>query len=396
MAELILRAGLDDAPALGRFLGERGEGLAPLRVVADAHAAAKGRDLAASASAAGVPFLVDPQTFFFQDQQEAWDPWASLPYAESSALTPADITQSRLHSIVDSVLSFQVEQQATFVIPPYFHLGRSEAGWAELQTAAWRRTRRSMDRLGIELPVFAVVSLDWTRLRGVGAFYGGSELLSALRILAPNELGLAVSKAHLGAKPAERLIDLSATVARLSEVAPVFAWQQGLLGEVCVAAGAAGYETGIGRRESLDMTSMLASRRTFDRDAPRQARGVYVKALARSIPKKSLETLSSAPGLWSSLYCLDAACCAPAGQTMLRDARGHTVRARRSSLAELTSIGRPDWRWGALADRASVGLRLADRINRRGETALIDTGALEATLAVGQAQRRGDGRIRTA
>ena len=40
----------------------------------------------------------------------------------------------------------------------------------------------------------------------------------------------------------------------------MLAWQQGLLGEACVALGARGYETGLGWREACDLRKAMSSR----------------------------------------------------------------------------------------------------------------------------------------
>lgn len=87
-------------------------------------------------------------------------------------------------------------------------------------------------------------------------------LLAALDALQPAEVALAVSKIDQGAHPEDRLADLYAVIERLRRRRlPVLMWNQGTLGEACVAAGAAGDETGIGWRERCDLRAGMSDYR---------------------------------------------------------------------------------------------------------------------------------------
>lgn len=400
MAELLIRAGFQDALMLPRVLGADVDGLPRVRVVVDAHVAGRRPEIAAAANVAGAPLLIDPQTYLLQDHQPIGDPWCRLPFGVPGKLEPRDMSARRIDELIESVAQLQLERGATAIIPPYFFLGGRELGWAEIQVAVWTRTRRILQTMGVQLPVLAIASLDWKRLRGAGALARGDALDRALRGLRPSEVAVSSSKSHLGARPEGRVLDLCASIGKLREIAPVIAWQQGLLGEACVIAGAVGYETGIGQREGLDMGSTLASRRAAAEDGPRGARPVFVRGLMRSIPKRSVEALSDMPQLWASIFCGDAECCAPSGQTMLRDARAHAVLSRRKSLADLTSVRQQAWRWGALADRSALGLQLAERINRArsmsNDISRVDGTALRGMNLVASGLRRGSGAIQIA
>lgn len=393
---LLIRPNAQDAKLLPNLLAVRKPALPRLHVVLDAHVAARSPELTVGARDAGSPLLVDPQTYLLQDRQHASDPWCALPFATASPLLPDMFQPERLDALIRDVVAFQVRQGASSIIPPYFFLGRNELGWADVQARVWRGTRAALDDLDVKLPVTAVTSVDWSRLRGMGAFAPDEELDRALRDLAPNEVAVASSKSHLGARPEERVLDLCAAITRLSRIAPVIAWHQGILGEACVAAGAQGYESGIGQREALDLPSSMASRRNPPTGGPRSPRSVFVKGLMRSIPKKAIQALSDNRRLWPSIFCLDSDCCLPNGQSMLGDARSHSVRARRESLAELASVKNPAWRWGALADRTEHGLTLAERINRSGDGARVNSGPLRGMHIVAEGLRHGTGAIRIA
>jgi hypothetical protein len=71
-------------------------------------------------------------------------------------------------------------------------------------------------------------------------------MLRALVDLNPREVALAVSKVDQGAHPDERATELVMLIERLASDYPVLLWQQGKLGELAVAVGARGYETGVG------------------------------------------------------------------------------------------------------------------------------------------------------
>lgn len=175
-------------------------------------------------------------------------------------------------------------------------------------------------------------------------------------------------------------------------------WQQGILGEACVVGGAAGYETGIGWREHCNLgAAMAAHRKSLLSDDHPGARPVYVDALKRSLPRRSLVGLRDRRQLWRRILCTDAECCPPAGEGLLADARQHTITRRARSLASLADIRETQWRWSQLAQQAARSLTLADRINSAaagdGRMAKIDTTFMHAIHVVAD-RRRTQGRLR--
>lgn len=94
MAELITRIGAGDAALLTRLVTPGAGGLMPARpdrVVVDAHTAQAHPEIASTARHAGLPMLIDPQTFHLQGEQYPGDQWARLPFAEAVPLTVADL-----------------------------------------------------------------------------------------------------------------------------------------------------------------------------------------------------------------------------------------------------------------------------------------------------------------
>ena len=388
-AELITRAGSGDAILMRRIFGVDGSVAAahrPSRLVMDAHVVS-GSDLAETARTAGVPFLVDPLTHYLQDAQHPDHPWTRLPFAAPEPMTPTELMiVARREHLVDAVVQFQLDQGATKIIAPYLHIERPHNGWMEAQVRLWRTTRAILDARQESLPVIAIVALGWRCLIG-RTVAELSPLWDALRDLAPAEVAVAASKSHEGTKPDERLVDLLMLVEDLGKSYPVIAWQQGLLGEACVAAGAQGYECGIGWRERCDLNQAMSQHRKPPRPgSPRGARPVYLADLGRSVQKATISAIHEHPGLWRSIICADPACCAPAGASLLRDARRHAIVARARELTVLSAATTPAWSWGRLADKATQGLALGARINSISPKG-VDITALSAVQLVATARR---------
>lgn len=402
MAELLIRASTLDAALLRRIYGLVGGRPAaasrPSRIVVDAHTPLITADIAITARRAGVPLLIDPQTHYLQGTQHAGDPWASrLPFGRADKLTPADLDAFAQEQLVAAVVSYQIQHGATAIIPPYVHIDRLDSEWIDIQAGLWQRTARYLNREGIALPVTAVLAIGWRVLHPAQGPATLTPALSALSALEPHEVALAASKADQGVRPQDRAMDLVLMIERIRRHIPVIAWQQGHLGELAVAAGAAGYECGIGWRERCDLGTAANAHRKPQTPGPRSARPVFIGALARSIPKQSLEALRGQRDLWLRVVCADPGCCAAGGAGLLGDARAHAIVQRQQRLDQIDRIDRPVWRWQHLAESADAGLELAQRLNQRAAASTtikqIDTGALYATSTVSHT-RRADTRSR--
>lgn len=397
MAELTARFGGDDVALLRRVLGVTSTGAgpaAPHRVVVDAHVLPGHPEIAALTRIAGVPLLVDPQTYYLQDWQHPADPWACLPFGNASIATPADLgSRAVLDQLVAACIDFQLEHGATVIMAPYVHIEGPDDGWLRAQLALWQASSRYMDAHQHHLPVIAVVALGWRLLHRPSWAAVLEPLVAGIEKLGAGEIALAASKVTLGAHPAQRLADYLATINRLRRVAPVTAWAQGVWGEVSVAGGAVGYETGIGRRERCDLRTAMTEHRTApDTKDRRGPRGVYIPQLGRSVPKRSLESMFTDRRLGAQLVCTDPACCPMGRQSLLGDARTHALTSRRAGLMEQQRISRPSWGWNRLAVHADGALDLAARIAVAGQRnpaiTRVDTGALQAIKAVADHHRQ--------
>ncbi len=395
MADLVVRVGGDDIALMEQVLTGPPE-RRPHRLVVDAHAAPRMGRVAAAARRAGLPFLIDPQTHFLQDFQHATDPWAQLPFGAPQRCSPPELLQpGRLDVLVAAVVEHQLSHGATAILAPYVHLERPGDGWAEVQVELWRACRRYLEQQGYKVEVLAVVALGWRLLDRSKWTAALRPLITALREdLKPAEVALAASKVDQGVRPTDRLASFVAVIRQLRRHWPVLAWQQGVLGEATVAAGAAGYECGIGRRERCDLTAHMRSRRwPDDPSAGRAARAVYTAALRRSVPKRSLqELLRTESRIAAQLSCLDVACCPSGQRALLSDARAHAISARRRGLELVAQTAHPAWKWNYLAQEARAALGLAAQINtaaqRSRAVTRIDVGALTATLLYADNRRQ--------
>ncbi|SCX60559.1 hypothetical protein SAMN03159343_4118 [Klenkia marina] len=397
MAELTVRIGGDDIALLRRVLGAHGAGAgpaAPHRVVVDAHLAPRKAEIVQLAQVAGIPMLIDPQTYYLQDYQHPGDSWAALPYAEAAIATPADLLNpTRVDQVVATCVEFQLQHGASAILAPYVHIESATDGWLQVQLALWAATHRYLAAQQIHVPVIAVVAMGWRLLHRPTWPAVIEPLATGVEALGVQEIALAASKVDQGAHPAQRLADYLATMHRLARIAPVTAWQQGVLGDVSVAGGAAGYETGIGRRERCDLRVAMTNRRTApDPNAPRGPRGVFIRQLNRSVPKRTVVAISTDRRLMARVICPDPGCCPMGRESLLGDARTHALISRKTSLLQQQRISRPSWGWNRLAAHADEALDLAARLaatrQRNPAITRIDIGALMATKAVADHHRQ--------
>jgi len=335
------------------------------RVVIDAPVAAADTRVATAAHHHGVTVLVDPQTHYLQGRQHPADPWAQLPYATEQELGAEQLlTSPDLARIVGSAIDLQITAGATAVIAPYVHIEAPDDGWVQTQLRLWDLTRDHLRRHDLRQPVLALVGLSW-RLLDRPSWPGAVRpLQTGLRELAPQRIALAAGRVDQGTTVPQRLAALVHLIAQLRPVAPLIAWQQGQLGLATVAAGALGYQTGLGWRERCDLRRTRNDHR-YPRKGPRGGRPVYLAALGRSVPPGQVNAMLTDATLRPQLICPDPECCPSGWPTRQTDHLAHTVSTRARQLATLTQIGPPQWRWGYVADQAAAAQQFAATVNRR-------------------------------
>ena len=188
---------------------------------------------------------------------------------------------------------------------------------------------------------------------------------TALKALAPDEVALAASKAHAGARPADRIAELLMLVGDLAMTYPKLTmWQQGLLGEACVIQGAHRLRERhrlarqVRPAEPQDPVPLPRATDTPERSLSLSVTSgrVRVQAAARACPRQAQRVVAA---------CLSPTPTAahPAGVDLLGDARWHSTVTRARELTLLTATPATQWRWNHLAQRLTVGIDLADRLN---------------------------------
>jgi hypothetical protein len=401
-AALTLRVGAADEAFLrglfGLAPGTRRAVWLPDRLVVDAHVPLSAPALAGVARAAGRPYLIDPETYYLQDTQHASAPWTRVPFGTAHEVSWLEWCDDRfLEALVKSVIDYQLDHGATMLIPPYLQIDTPGNRMIAVQADLLRRSAAYLRACDIHVPVVVVIATGWRCLHPTQGVPALADVWAATAEVDPEEVALAASRVNRGKSASDRIAEFLMLVRRLSATYKVTAWQQGMLGELAVVEGAAGYETGLGRREECDLQARKAQGRRALK-GPITPRAVYVDTVARSVPKRRLEIASRSSRLWRQLVCTDPECCSPGGADLLRDARRHTVISRVKRLAEIDNISNTRWQWVDIATRAQVGLDLGAQLNRlaarTSATPGVELEALAAVREVADARRHRPGHIR--
>jgi hypothetical protein len=401
-AELSLRVGAQDEAFLRNLFGltpdSRRAPWLPDRLVVDAHVPLSAPGLAGIARAAGRPYLIDPETYFLQDSQHPSVPWGRVPFGNPHEVTAFKWADEGFRTtLVKSVIDYQLDHDATMLIPPYLHLDTPDDPLVGIQADLLRKSADYLRTRDIHVPVLVVVALGWRCLHPTQGVPALEEVWAATAALGPAEVALAASRVHLGKSAPDRIAEFLMLIRSLSSTYKATAWQQGLLGELAVVEGAAGYETGLGRREQCDLQNRKTQYRQPRGDSV-TPRAIYLDAVARSVPKRRLEVAARNGRLWRRLICTDPDCCAPGGADLLGDARRHTLITRVKRLAALEAMDNTRWQWADIADRAAAGINLGEQINglvpRSAATPGVELGALVAIHEVAEVRRHRPGRTR--
>ena len=134
------------------------------------------------------------------------------------------------------------------------------------------------------------------------------------------------------------------------------------------AAGASGYETGIGVREGLHYVQLAQSKKPrirSDDNAPRMPAFVYLSEFGRSIPRRAARVLLEHPVLAGSLVCNpDNLCCLDGTDSMITNWREHTIRERSRELLHLGAMPPATaWRMHQIEQKAERAHVLASTAN---------------------------------
>jgi hypothetical protein len=397
-SELLIRPGINDhdviaellAPASSPMLVPGDRRTAIDRLVADAHIARRRPQLAVAAASAGVPYMVDPLTHFWQTDLRESDALAALPYGSATARSADDFTHPlRRESLLASAIDFEVEQGATLVIPPYLYARTPDDPWFERSLELLEATSRRMERIGLRLPQFAVLMVGHQGFANPSSWAAGIDRFARV---ARDHGAVALGVGFSPTKPADGYSKVLATFAAMSQAKqvsglPVYAWRQGIFGAGLTAAGIDGYETGIATGEACDITRSIASRRP--RPGKKQSGGnppgIFIDTLGRSVPAKVGRLLLQS-SLRARVMCDDERCCPDGPASTTAHPREHAIRMRSRQLRSQDALPHISWRLHQLSKDAAAGSTLTLQANQilqaAGMTERLPATGLEAMAKV--------------
>lgn len=404
--DLLIRAGRDDhlviadmcAPAI---TGIRLAQPVPFTaVVADAPVAAARPQLREKVEAAATPYLIDPMTFLLADAQAPDQSWARLPFAVPERMSPNDLADGdHQDELIDRVLTFQRQEGATVLIPPYLYLSKRSDGWLPVQLSLLQRTARYLERENIDLPVAPIFAGALHQFGPQSAWAGGLDLfLERTGGMNVRFVGLSLSWASQGNDSYATLATLLTATRHVARSAHTVSWRQGLYGAATVAAGADGYETGPGHSERGMYPTLMRGRRPSrprNPDAASSPRGsafVYLHPLGRSIRRSDAQLLLDDTPSRAALVCQDENCCPSGASSMITRWREHAIRSRAAQLTTLRQMpNQPTWRLNKIArdaERASTLARNAnDLLERAGSAVRLPERSFSNLAAVADAVR---------
>ena len=374
---LHVRVGRNDKVVLEELLGPVVAGARPIRpipvdvVVTDAQVARAVPRIARTARMAGVPLVIDPLTPLLVSEQRTEDSWTELPYARPAAVELSAFgPQSAQDVLVHKVITYQRDQGATRLIPPYIYSPSPDSREHRINIDLMRTTAKYVKDADISTPIMPVLAVSLREYGVADSWSSGiDDLLDAVAAL--NAMSVAVSWSSSSASKAslDSLLLLLSASRHIAGRLPLVAWRGGLYGSALVAAGAIGYETGLGYLESVHYPRMASSRR------PRPSRtggggsaSVYVAAFGRSIPRSTAAAVLSDPKLAAALVCSDEFCCPNGIESMTANWRQHAARQRSRALQDLADMPSTSWRLNHVASTARRGAddaRLANQVLSR-------------------------------
>lgn len=374
--ELLIRPGINDHEVIDELLAPDstamllpGDPRRPIdRLIADAHIAQRRPQLRLAAESAGIPYLIDPLTHFWQTDLRESDKLAALPYGSFVAKVSEDFTDPlRRESLIAAVIDFQVEQGATQLIAPYLYARSPEDEWFKRTLELLEATRRRMDRVGLHLPLLAVLTVAHRGFAAPSTWNHGIDRFARRA----RELGVAA--AALGFSPITpgdgygKLVATFAATARVKEVSelPTYAWRDGIYGAGLTAAGVDGYETGIATSEACNIPRSLASRRPTPspKKSGGNAPGIFIDTLGRSVSAKVGKLLLDS-SLKARVMCDDERCCPDGPASTAAHPRQHAVRMRSRQLRSQGALPHVSWRLHQLTKDAKAGSTLTLQANQ--------------------------------
>lgn len=373
-SELLIRPGHDDHLVIAEILGSAapGGGLTPspiARLVSDAHHAASRTDISETASDRGIPYLIDPLTYLWQGRVREEHPWANLPFGQAASIPPSAFNDPfERERVVVAAVDFQREHGATAIIPPYPYVESHEDPWFEIALDLVDRTAAYLSDAGVMLPIVPVLCFKVQSFATVAGLELGIDRFVEV-CSRHNVAFIAALPSPAGGKDdgIAKTRWVFRTLLHLNNAdVRVVAWRQGALGPSLVAAGLAGYETGLGTGEQMNVSS---KRSQLKPRAESSGGGggsdfVYIQLLNRSVRGRVARVLFDDPVLSVKVMCDDDSCCPSRSATLGDRRRSHVVRSRARHLRELDRQPHREWRLYQVAAEADQAATIAVQANR--------------------------------
>jgi hypothetical protein len=314
---------------------------------------------------------VDPVTHLLQGELRDEDPWVRLTdFGRADAVGPGEYATGRAREeFIGEVVTFQLEQGATAVIPPYPYVSATDDPWFAVAVGWIEATRAYLDRNGIALPILPVLCGQLRSLSTEGSWVSGlDDFARAASGAGAEAIGLCLSPVGDGFDSYDKLMRLFRTAERVKDVSGgrVLAWRQGIYGHALVAAGLDGYETGIGTSEQSNVRANIASRKpppSGKASAGRSFSGIYLEPLGRSLPRRVAQLLLANVSMRAKVMCTDERCCPRGVASTIDQHREHAVRSRARELDTLAALPARAWRLNHVAMKAQAAHTLAIQAN---------------------------------
>lgn len=394
-SELLIRPGREDHVVLGELLDQAGPGVGrravPMsRIVVDAHHVPHRPEYAELAQRAGLPFLIDPLTYLWQSPVRADHDWAQLPFGQAapvSATTLADPFERERLAI--SAADFQLQNGASAIIPAYPYVSDVSDPWFEVALDLVELTASYLEHQGLGVPLVPILCFKLQSFSTqTGLALGIDRFVEVCKKYDIAVASLCPTPAGASKDSADKVRQLFRVAERASEqLSRVVAWRQGGLGPALVAAGLAGYETGLGTGEQMNVPSRQSQ---FKPKPPRSGSGdgggndfVYVQLLQRSVRKRVAAILLKDAALGPKFMCDEPSCCATRSATIGNNRRQHVVRSRHRHLRELDRLPQKEWKLHQISMEADRASTLAAQANRLLAANPPTTGKLKSHPMIG-------------
>lgn len=308
------------------------------RVVVDASAVLKQRDLISSIANAGGELILDTNVAELSSIGKFSGAVKSAPWANpQSALTLDDLRANSNRDIIGQIARFAVEHKFHMVQAPTHLLEGASDITFNFDRDSTFALRRALDEeggsnIGINFPLLikSASLRDPVQRR---AFVAG------LKDIPFDSIWFRISGFGSDASPSSLRNYIAAAMDFLSLEQPIVADGVGGLAALAIVAfgAAGGICHGVGEKERFDASEWTKPPKPKDSNFGRGKR-ILIEAIDRSLSEKQLKELLNTPNARKLLSCGDTKCCPHGVEDMLRDPKAHYLRQRVRGINELSLV----------------------------------------------------------